>query len=365
MYYNIYESYDTSSLSAVGTYFLDTNDNYTLEIYVNDELKLSQNGSSPFGGFHTVKLNGEIPVKEGDNIKVLMEKKYVPLIRNTRQNFPTKESFSIIDGELTDLSKATASLKVYAKELAFFTEDLVKIYKNASRFEAFIGEANQHVIFEIHGMTYDRITDENGFASIAINLEPGEFEIKTTFNGTTNQNTIKILPTLIAENLVKYFKNESQFDIQLIDGQGNPVSGKNITMNINGVFYDRPTNENGMARLNINLQPGKYVLTAFDPLTGLQISFNITVLPTLTGKDLQMTYNDGSQFEATLVDGKGNPLANANIRFNINGVFYDRPTDENGIARLNIRLMPGEYIITSQYGEAVTSNKITIVAKEE
>ena len=78
-----------------------------------------------------------------------------------------------------------------------------------------------------------------------------------------------------------------------------------------------------------------------------------------------MTYKDESKFEATLVDGKGTPLANANIRFNINGVFYDRPTDENGIARLNIRLMPGEYIITSQYGEAVTSNKITIVAKEE
>ena len=115
-------------------------------------------------------------------------------------------------------------------------------------------------------------------------MEPGEYDIKTTFKGTTVQNTIKILPTLIAENLVKYFKNESQFDIQLIDGQGNPVSGKTITMNINGVFYNRTTNENGMARLNINLQPGKYVLIAFDPLTDLQLSFTITVLPTLTGK---------------------------------------------------------------------------------
>uniref|UniRef100_UPI00388D9D94 hypothetical protein n=1 Tax=Methanobrevibacter sp. TaxID=66852 RepID=UPI00388D9D94 len=68
---------------------------------------------------------------------------------------------------------------------------------------------------------------------------------------------------------------------------------------------------------------------------------------------------------ATIVNGQGNPVSGVNITFNINGVFYNRPTDENGIARLNINLMPGEYIITSQYGSAMISNKITIAAKEE
>ena len=74
----------------------------------------------------------------------------------------------------------------------------------------------------------------------------------------------------MADNLVKYYRNTSQFYIDLIDGKGNPVSGVNITMNINGVFYNRTTNENGTARLNINLPPGEYILRAIDPLTGLQ-----------------------------------------------------------------------------------------------
>ena len=133
-------------------------------------------------------------------------------------------------------------------------------------------------------------------------------------------------------------------------------------MNINGVFYNRATNENGIARLNINLIPGEYILTAKDPLTGLQMSYNITVLPTLTAEDLKMTYKDGSTFNATVIDSQGNPIVGKNITFNINGVFYQRPTDENGTARLNIRLMAGEYIITSQYGQAKISNKITISA---
>mgnify|MGYP002528034201 FL=1 len=100
----------------------------------------------------------------------------------------------------------------------------------------------------------------------------------TIFNGTSVKNSIEVLPTLLADNLVKYFRNESQFFISLVDGEGNLLSGKNITMNINGVFYTRTTNENGTAKLNINLNPGVYVLTATDPLTGLQMSYNIYCL---------------------------------------------------------------------------------------
>ena len=132
-------------------------------------------------------------------------------------------------------------------------------------------------------------------------------------------------------------------------------------MNINGVFYNRTTNENGTAKLNINLAPGEYILTAINPLTGLQMSYNITVLPTLNATDLEMTYKDGSTFNVTVLDGQGNPLKDAAVTFNINGVFYTRYTDSHGIARLNINLMAGEYIITSEYDGMRIANTITIM----
>ncbi|WP_296809005.1 Ig-like domain-containing protein, partial [uncultured Methanobrevibacter sp.] len=214
--------------------------------------------------------------------------------------------------------------------------------------------------FEINGVNYTRISDENGTARITINLNPGNYTIKTRYNGTSVENYIEVLPTLIAQNLVKYFRNESQFYISLIDAQGNGVGGVNITMNINGVFYNRMTNKNGTAMLNINLEPGEYVLTAADPLTGLLMSYNITVLSILEAEDLEMKYKDGSTFNVTVLDGQGNPLAGVSVTFNINGVFYNRTTDSNGIARLNINLMPGEYIITSSYNGTNVANKITI-----
>ena len=131
-------------------------------------------------------------------------------------------------------------------------------------------------------------------------------------------------------------------------------------MNINGVFYNRLTNQNGTAKLNINLEPGEYILTATDPLTGLQMSYNITVLPTLNATDLEMKFQDGSTFNVTVLDGQGKPLAGAKVTFNINGIFYNRTSNENGIAKLNIRLLAGEYIITSEYDGLKISNTITI-----
>ena len=364
-YMNVFEALENDLIAAVGTFFEKSGDNYTVEIYVNDELKLTQNGVSPYIGYHTIKLNEYVPIKEGDVFKAVITTKNIPFMKleYMRTHYTNNISFVSIDGApwIDSYNEGViAVLKVYTLPLTIYTQNLVKIYKNESKFEANIGAANETVTFEINGGTYNRTSDENGTAKMAINLNPGNYTIKTIFNGTTVENTITILPTLIADNLVKYFRNASQFYISLIDGEGNPVAGQNITMNINGVFYNRTTNENGTAKLNINLAPGEYILTAIDPLTGLQMSYNITVLPTLNATDLEMKYKDGSTFNVTVLDGQGNPLKDAAVTFNINGVFYTRYTDSQGIAKLNINLMAGQYIITSEYDEMRIANTITI-----
>ena len=358
-YMNVFEALENDAIAAVGTYFNGSGINYTVEIFVNDVLKLTQEGVSPYLGYHTIKLNEYIPIKAGDTFKAKITSKSAPytLLGDVRTHYTNNMSYICKDGETWedayDLGYI-ACLKVYTVASPVYSEDLVKIYKNDSKFEVNIGASNETVTFEINGKNYTRTSDENGTARMAINLSPGNYTIKTTFNDTTVENTITVLPTLIAENLVKYYRNASQFYITLVDSEGNLVAGQNITMNINGVFYTRVTNENGTARLNINLPQGEYILTAVDPLTGLQMSYNITVLPTLNATDLEMKYNDGSTFNATVLDGQGNPLTNAVVTFNINGEFYNRTSDSSGIARLNINLIAGEYIILR------ISNTITI-----
>ena len=86
----------------------------------------------------------------------------------------------------------------------------------------------------------------------------------------------------------------------------------------------------------------------------------ITLLSVLSATDITMKYLDGTQFKANLVDGQGKPYAEQTIKFNVNGVLYCRATDSNGQVALDIRLPPGEYIITSSFNGCNVANKITI-----
>lgn len=84
-------------------------------------------------------------------------------------------SFTSADGEnwidYTELNR-TVCLKVYAFDLPVYTRNLVKIYKNVPRFEAYVGETYVNVTFELNCINYTRLSDENRTASIAINLNP-------------------------------------------------------------------------------------------------------------------------------------------------------------------------------------------------
>ena len=251
-------------------------------------------------------------------------------------------------------------------------KDVIKSYKNATQYYAkFVdseGNAlkNTDVKFNINGVEYTRKTNESGVAKLNINLNSGTY-ILTATNPVTNEmrsNMIQVYG-LIAENrdLTKYFKNESQYSIRLFDDQGNHVgAGVSAIFNINGVFYTRTSDENGYVTLNINLEPGDYIVTA--EYNGYKVSNRVKVLPLIIASDLTKQFLDPTPFSVKLVNGHGSALIDKVITFNINGVFYNRTTDLLGIARLNINLWPGEYIITSMYGEsgAVTSNKITVTS---
>lgn len=135
-YKTTYTSQGNDLVSAVGTYYTE-NENYTLELYVNDKLVHTQNGTSTFYGFHTVKLTKEIPVKKNDTITVLMKKTSCFTIIDSRQHYLKNVTFVKVNGTWNDITKEdkTVSLKVYTKDLPIYSKDLVKFYKNDSQFE--------------------------------------------------------------------------------------------------------------------------------------------------------------------------------------------------------------------------------------
>ena len=249
--------------------------------------------------------------------------------------------------------------------------DLVKVFRNGTQYYATFRDGNGNYLadgtkvqFNINGVTYDRyVRGDKGLAKLNINLEAGDY-VLTALNYETGENlsnNIKVISRLIEnQDLTKYYRNASQYTVKAITEDGKVSAGESVTFNINGVFYTRTTDANGIAKLNINLEPGDYVITA--EYAGCKVSNNIHVLPVLSANNLSMKYRDGSQFVATLVDGQGKPYAEQTIQFNINGVFYNRVTNSNGQAKLNINLQAGQYIITSSYNGVNVANTVTVTA---
>ena len=249
---------------------------------------------------------------------------------------------------------------------SIIADDLVKMYQNATRFYAkFMGSdgkvlANTQVRFNINGVFYTKTTNNDGVADLGIMLRPGTY-ILTAYNPVTGEQqgfNITVKSLIVQNDLTKYYMNASKFQATIYDKNGSLAVNKNVTFNIHGVFYTRTTDENGVVSLGISLRPGEYVITTM--YEGLDLGNTVTVLPTLVTHDLNMKYMDGSNFTAQTLDGQGNPLANQNVSFNVNGVFYHKVTDDNGFASLTIRLMSGKYIITSSWNDFQTGNNITI-----
>ena len=246
------------------------------------------------------------------------------------------------------------------------SEDLVKMYQNDTRFYVKFTDSTGKALtkttvkFNIHGVFYTKKTDKDGVADLGIMLRPGEY-ILTAYNPVTGEEkgfNITVKSLIVQSDLTKYYLNASKFQATIYDKNGSLAVGKNVTFNINGVFYTKTTDSNGVVSLAINLRPGEYIITTM--YERLAVGNNIVVLPTLVTRDLNMTYGDGSNFTAQTLDGQGKPLANQNVTFNINGVFYNKITDDNGVASLTMRLMSGKYIITSYWNDFQTGNTIII-----
>ena len=232
--------------------------------------------------------------------------------------------------------------------------------------------ANENITIKINGIEYTRTTNSEGSLSLAINLPSGEFETLINYNGSeiyepvSKTVNVTVLSTINSNDLTKVFCNDSQFFARFTDSNGNPLANTAVQFNINGVFYSRMTDENGWAKLNINLHQGEYIITSYNPITGESKGNLVTVLSRIVeNNNIAKIYLDPTKFTVRIVGDDGKFVgAGEIVEFNINGVFYKRATNADGYAALNINLPEGKYIITSYYKGCNVANTVTVLSKD-
>ena len=115
-YSNEFTSKYIELIGAVGTYFNESGVDYSFDIFVNGKLAHSQSGISEFAGFRTIVLNKYIPVKAGDQFKVVFKSNAVPYHAWSRVHYMNGTSLVSNDkNSWTDFAplNKTVCLKVY------------------------------------------------------------------------------------------------------------------------------------------------------------------------------------------------------------------------------------------------------------
>ena len=260
--------------------------------------------------------------------------------------------------------------------LYLISHDVVKSYNNGTHYYVALLDAlgqplqNKTINFFIANETFNKTTDDDGFACFEVWFEPGEYKIEAYYQGDYSDeyrkvsNNITVLTTLIGENINKYYDGSTKLIAAFSNFYNESLQNTNVIFNITDVNYKVKTDDNGIAVLNINLKPGNYKLTIFNTLTGQICEYNVNILTTLTTTNLAKYYKGSEKFKATFKDKKGNLLKNTNVKFTVAGKTYTVKTNTKGVATLNINLKPGKYKITTLNTKTNEKKSNTITVKK-
>ena len=301
-YSNEFTSKYDEFIGAVGTYFNESGINYSFDVFVNNKKVHTQSGVSEFAGFRTIVLDKYIPIKAGDQFKVVFKSNAVPYQAWSRVHYLNGTSLTSNDGNSwTDFAplNRTVCLKVYTVE----EDKEVKPTRISTRIDC-------------KNMTTYAVAKEDG-------------------------------------RIGEYFK------VTLKDSEGNPLANKPIQIGFNGKVYDKTTDNDGKAELQINLgYKGTYTFAigfiGDDDYLGAFEVAKITVnvqTPKLTAanKSYKATAKTKA-LTATFKTSHGKAIVGKRISFIINGRTYTAKTNLNGVATVNVSLnKKGTYSFTVKY----------------
>ncbi|MDL2246111.1 right-handed parallel beta-helix repeat-containing protein [Methanobrevibacter sp. OttesenSCG-928-K11] len=180
-----------------------------------------------------------------------------------------------------------------------------------------------------------------------------------------NEDGVVVVPEVVDTSL-SALKTEvisrvgDTFDVLLTDEYGKILAGEQVQFLINGKWYNRTTDENGIAKMNINLNTNVYNITAkyngketANPITKV-FEVNVITGNTRLISNTTVFTAKGQQYAVQILDALGNPLRDVTVQIAVNSVPYYKNVDENGIAYLTINLNPGTYSVATIFDGTFT-----------
>lgn len=201
--------------------------------------------------------------------------------------------------------------------------------------------SNRTVNFIINEVNYTATTDDNGVASVQLDLKCGKYLATAIFEGdseyqnSTLSKSIEITSPIKAKDITKYYKASTKFTAQFFDTSGKILANRAVSITVNGKPHSVKTNSKGVASLAVNLKPGKYKIVSTDSVTGFKLTTTFTVLATITSTKLKKV--EGEKFTAKFLKSNGKPLAKKYVKIKFKGKTYKVKTNSKGVAGVSLK----------------------------
>ncbi|ADC46974.1 adhesin-like protein [Methanobrevibacter ruminantium M1] len=155
--------------------------------------------------------------------------------------------------------------------------------------------------------------------------------------------------------------------IYLKDSSNHGISGEKVIFKFSNSSYTRTTDSNGMAALDIKLNPNKYAFSAIydgsDNYSASRKDFTLTVAKVNTKLTSSSSVVRGRNLYTYLKDKNNNALSNKKISITISGKTYTVTTDKNGRASLKLSLKTGTYSTKINFAGDKTYNSQSLSKK--
>ena len=125
----------------------------------------------------------------------------------------------------------------------------------------------------------------------------------------------------ITNNLVKYFEDDKKFVAEV-------GAGEEVTFEINGQTQKVKADENGLAKLDVNYNPGNYSVTT--TYNNVSIVNYVQIKSTIESSDVVRGNNSDYDYKIQVLNSSGKGLNKSNVTISVNGNTKTYETDEFG-----------------------------------
>lgn len=201
-------------------------------------------------------------------------------------------------------------------------------------------------------------------------LQSGNYSVKITYSGDDNyaSNKTKInvhvkSASLNAHDMVRGYNSDYDYQVKLIDENGNGISNKLISFTVMSNQYYAITNGDGFAGVKANLNAGTYNVTVSSAIAG-NSTVTLKILKRFeNNSNLNVYYASNANYKVRIIGDDGNPETEGqNVTVLIDNKMKSYKTDKNGFITVEIdkNFKVGTHTIKIQYRNASVKNKVAV-----